>query len=113
MASILFQPQCFKMTIITSRDFIYSCRFTLILAWIGNHIHYKMWNEITYLFLNVSVAIAVWEWLFKLTWHFTWHVINLLGAELNHVNERAPVVSYVFPSHKYIYIYANRDISVL
>ena len=29
---------------------------TLIPAWICNHIHYKMWDEITYQFLNFNGA---------------------------------------------------------
>ena len=31
-------------------------RLTLIPAWISNYIHYKMWDEITYPFLNFNGA---------------------------------------------------------
>ena len=35
---------------------------TLIPAWINNDIHYKVWDEITYPFLNFSgIAAEVWE----------------------------------------------------
>ena len=34
----------------------YQCGLTLILAWISNNIHYKMWDEITYPFLNFNVT---------------------------------------------------------
>ena len=37
---------------------------TLITAWITNHIHRKMWNEITSLFPNFSgCTIEIWEWI--------------------------------------------------
>ena len=33
-------------------------------AWINKHIHYKVWNEITYQFPNVNDAtVEVWEWI--------------------------------------------------
>ena len=37
---------------------------TLISAWISNHIHYKVWGEITYPFPNFNGAtVEVWEWI--------------------------------------------------
>ena len=32
----------------------YQHGLTLILAWISNYIHYKLWDEITYPFLNFN-----------------------------------------------------------
>ena len=50
---------------------------TLIPAWISNHIHPKVWAEITYPFLNFnSVTVEVWEWISNLIPHFTGHVIT-------------------------------------
>ena len=40
----------------TSRGPFYSHGLTLIPAWISNYIHYKVWNEITYPFLNFNSA---------------------------------------------------------
>ena len=43
-------------------------RLTLIITWISNHIHYKVWKEITYPFPNFySYANKVWEWIFYWT----------------------------------------------
>ena len=37
---------------------------TLIPAWIGNYIFYKVWDEITYSFPNFNGAtVEVWEWI--------------------------------------------------
>ena len=42
----------------------YKHGLTLIPAWISNHIHYKVWDEITYPFLNFNGAtVEVWEWI--------------------------------------------------
>ena len=42
-----------------------------------NHIHYKVYGEITYLFLNFNgVAVDVWECISNFIKHFTEHVIN-------------------------------------
>ena len=49
----------------------------LILAWISNHIHYKVWDEITYRFLNFNGStVEVWEWISNFTLHFTRYVIT-------------------------------------
>ena len=43
----------------------------LILVWIYNYIHYKEWDQITYLFLNFNGAgIGVVEWMSNFTQHF-------------------------------------------
>ena len=50
---------------------------TLIPAWICNHIHYKMWDEINYPFLNFNGAtVEVWEWISNFIPHITGHVIT-------------------------------------
>ena len=37
---------------------------TLILAWISNCIHFKVWDEITHPFPNLNgVAVGGWEWM--------------------------------------------------
>ena len=41
---------------VTSRDPFYKHGLTLIPAWISNYIHYKLWDEITYPFLNFNGA---------------------------------------------------------
>ena len=41
---------------------------TLILAWISNYIHYKVWDEITYPFLNFNgCTVEVKEWISNLS----------------------------------------------
>ena len=48
----------------------------LIPAGISNYIHYKMWDEITYLFPNFNgAAVGVWEWIGNFVPHFTGYVI--------------------------------------
>ena len=39
-----------------SRGRFYKHGLTLIPAWISNYIHYKVWDEITYPFLNFNRA---------------------------------------------------------
>ena len=49
----------------------------IIPAWISNHIHYKVWDEITYPFLNFHHGtIEVWEWVSSFISHFAGHVIT-------------------------------------
>ena len=49
-----------------ARDRFYLHGLTLILAWINNHIHYNVRNEITYAFPNFNgTTIEVWEWIYK------------------------------------------------
>ena len=46
-------------------------------AWTSNHIHYKVWGEITYPFPNFNgAAVEVWEWKSNFIPHFTRHVIT-------------------------------------
>ena len=36
--------------------YVASLHFALVLAWISNYIHYKVWDEITYPFLSFNGA---------------------------------------------------------
>ena len=66
MTAILSWPQCVnKMVSLTwasvtslldTRAPFYYYGLTLITAWISNHIHYKLWDEITYPFINFNGA---------------------------------------------------------
>ena len=50
---------------------------TLIPAWISNHIHSKMWDEISLPFLNFkSTTIEVWEWMSNFILHLIMDVIT-------------------------------------
>ena len=46
---------------------------TLITAWISNYIHYKMWDDITYLFPKQPLN---WEWINNFIQHLTRHMIT-------------------------------------
>ena len=66
----------FKWNRFSSNNFHHTS-LTLIPAWINNYIHYKVWDEITYPFLNFNGAIVdVWEWISNFIPHYTWHVIT-------------------------------------
>ena len=46
-------------------------------TWISNHIHYKVWNWITYPFPNFNGAtVDVWWWINNFTPHFAGYVIT-------------------------------------
>ena len=54
---------------------------TLIPAWISNHIHYKMWNEITSPFpIFNGATVEVWEWRSNFIPHFTGHMCLFIPA---------------------------------
>ena len=56
-------------------DPFYYHGLTLIPAWISNYIHYKVWDEITYPFINFNGAtVEVKEWISNFISHFTVHV---------------------------------------
>ena len=58
----------------------------LILTWISNYIHYKMWDEFTYLFQDFnSSAVEVLEWISNFNQHFTGHVITYAWYEIINV----------------------------
>ena len=70
---ILFTVSTHKKT---GRGSFHKHGLTLIPVWINHYIHYMMWGEITYPFLNFNGAtVEVQEWLNKFIPHFTWHVI--------------------------------------
>ena len=47
------------------------------IEWISNHIHYKMWDEITDPFPNFNgTTIEVWEWISNVIPHFIMNVIT-------------------------------------
>ena len=55
----------------------YLCGLTLIPAWISNHIHYNVWDEVTYPFTNFNrEVIEVWGWICNFIPHFAGHVIT-------------------------------------
>ena len=55
----------------------YYLGLTLIQAMISNHIHYSVWDEITYAFPNFNGGIVeVWESKSNFIPHFTRHVIT-------------------------------------
>ena len=58
----------------------------------NNQIHYKVWDEITYSFLNCNgAAVEVLEWISNFISHFIWNVIIIhSGLKLNHVSKRGP-----------------------
>ena len=40
------------------------CGLSFISVWLSNCIHYKLWDELTYLFPNFNgFAVEVWEWI--------------------------------------------------
>ena len=59
---------------------------SLIPAWISNYIHYKVWDEIIYIFLNFNgETVKVKEWIRNFIPHFSGHVILLIysGIKVN------------------------------
>ena len=68
MAAILSPPQCWQLLVsFQSLQMIwgpfYLHGLTLISAWVSDTIHYKVWDEITYLFPNFNgCTVEVWEW---------------------------------------------------
>ena len=55
--SAVLLPQCTSLSIhSTCWGPFYSHGLTLIPVWISNYIHYKVWDEITYPFLNLNGA---------------------------------------------------------
>ena len=45
--------------------------------WVSNYTHYKVWDDITYLFPNSNGwTVEVWEWISNFIPHFTGHVIT-------------------------------------
>ena len=47
-----------------ARGTFYLHGLTLIPAWMGDYIHYEVWDEITYLFrIFNNATVKVWEWI--------------------------------------------------
>ena len=70
---------------------------TLIPAWISNRIHYNVWDEITYPFLNFNGAtVEIHQWISNFIPHFSGHAIAspCWLLKLNHVCKKG--------SHKYL-----------
>ena len=70
--------------------FYYHC-LTLISAWISDYIHYNVWDEITYPFLNFNCAtVDVYKWISSCILHFTGacDYLSMLGLKSNHVSKR-------------------------
>ena len=45
-------------------------------ACIRNYIHYKVWDEIAYSFINFNgYTVEVYEWISNFIWHYAKHVI--------------------------------------
>ena len=61
-------------------------------AFWGNYIHYKVWDEITYPFLNFNgYTVEVWEWIDNFIPCLTGHVItHRCWEKLIHVSKRGP-----------------------
>ena len=56
---------------------VYWHGITLFPAWIRNYIHYKVRNQITYLFPKFNgAAVEVWEWIGNFNPHFIEYVIT-------------------------------------
>ena len=63
--------------IITAGGSFYQHGLTVISTWIRNHMFLKVWDEITYPFLNFnSAAVEVWEWKRNFIPHFIMDVIT-------------------------------------
>ena len=84
---------------INTRAPFYSHGLTLIPAWINNHIHYKVWDEITYPFLNFDGANYLsipklrslgMDKYFHPTLYNGCDYLPVLGLKLNHVGKRGP-----------------------
>ena len=71
----------------------YLHQLTLILTWISNFMFYKVWDEITYSFLNFnSETVDMWEWISNFTPKLKVCVITFpcCGFKLIHFSERDP-----------------------
>ena len=66
----------------------------LIPAWINKHIHYKLWEEMTYLFPNFnSCTVEVWESISNFILHFVGHVLVITNPlKLSHISKGVPSV---------------------
>ena len=68
-------------------------------AWINDYIHYKVWDEITFLFSNFNgVMVKVWEWIIDFIPHFFWacNYLYLIRFKLNHISKRGPNCTIIY-----------------
>ena len=71
------RPQWVNTVMVTSWDPFYWRGLTLIPAWISNYICYKVWDEMTFQFLNINCAtVDVWQWICNFIQHFTGHMVS-------------------------------------
>ena len=57
--------------------------YNLISAWINHYIHYKVWDEMTYPFVNFNdEAVEILEWISNFIPYFTGHVITYPCCDL-------------------------------
>ena len=67
--------------------------FEEIPAWKSNHIHDKVWSEITYPFPNFNgITVEIWEWIsnFIPTLYWACDYLSILVDKLIHVSKRGP-----------------------
>ena len=67
----LLFPSFFSFTVSWHRDLFNKHGLILSTAWTSNDIHYKVWNEITYLFSNFYSSTV--GNLGKEAWFYLWH----------------------------------------
>ena len=72
---------------------------TLVPAWISNCFHYKVWDEITYPFLNFNVTM---DKKFHPTLYRACDYLSMLGLKLNHVSKRGPWWEYFFLNEMFV-----------
>ena len=79
-----------KAAILISSPF-YKHDLTLIPACISNHTPSKVWDRITYPFLNFNgCTVEVYEWISNFIPHFGCNYLSMLGLKLIHVSKRGP-----------------------
>ena len=74
---------------------------SLILAWISNHMHSAVWDEITYPFpISMASPLRLWNgWVISLSlydWCNDWFVLGLI---LNHVSKTVSRIYCDYYSH--------------
>ena len=82
------------MVQINCSSLFYQHGLTSIPAWISNLMHSKVWDEITYPFLNFNgCPVEVWEWISNFIQIFIMDVnyLSMLGLKLNRVSKRVQV----------------------
>ena len=88
---ILFGATMRTHSCVNITDHWFHAPFFLISAWISNHMHDKVWDEITSPFPNFNgVTVEVWEWRSNFVPHFTqWECdyLSMLGLKLVRVSK--------------------------